>query len=31
MDTLEDIKAVKELADRIGADHVRALAEVLAK
>jgi hypothetical protein len=28
--TLEDIKTVKELADRIGANQVKALAEVLA-
>lgn len=29
--TLDDIRAVKELANRIGADKVRQLAEVLAK
>jgi hypothetical protein len=29
--TLEDIQAVKELADRIGADQVKARAEVLSK
>lgn len=29
--TLDDIRAVKELADRLGADKLRQLAEVLAK
>jgi hypothetical protein len=29
--TLEDIKAVKELADRLGADKVKELADVLAR
>ena len=29
--SLEDIKTVKELADRIGADQLKALAEVLAR
>ena len=29
--TLQDIQAVKEMADRIGADKVRQLAEVLSK